>query len=107
MGIFSKINKGMYVYIFLLGATISLIIMYSFISSIQIPSPNWGTYWQFKPLILGPIIAGLGMILAYMALKYMMTLKLPKILSYLFALIIFIIILWVSMVLGFNGTLWD
>jgi len=102
-----KSKGNVYLKAFITGSGISLLITSAYILSVQYPKASWGTYWQIRPLIVGPLIAGLGMLTTFLILKYLSSRQVSKVFAYPFAVLIFILSLWISMVLGFKGTLWN
>ncbi len=104
----SLINQPrMYPRFLLLGAGINLIINVLFITDLDTTNSAWSPFWMVKPLTLGPLITGLGAMLAFYVVKFLINQNISKYISYFSFVAIFIISIWLGIVLGFNGTLWD
>lgn len=91
----------------LTGAIIGLVVISLFVFSVNDPDPAWGNYWRVRPLIITPIIAAFGM-LAFL-LKDLVGPKRPvmRLVIFLLSLFGFIVALWLGIVLGLDGTLWN
>lgn len=91
----------------LLGAGIGLIVISVFVIGAGKGNPEWGNYWQIKPLLLTPFLGAL------VGLCYDVTEPLRRIngwvgrLFFVLSLFGYFAGLWVSLVLGLNGTMWD
>jgi hypothetical protein len=91
----------------LLGATIGLILISLLVFSVKHPNPDWGKWWFIRPLIITPLVASLGSLSFY--LKYFIQPQsiLMRVFIMLLSTIAFIFTLWVGIILGLDGTLWD
>ena len=71
------------------------------------PDPAWGKFWRVRPLIITPLAAAFGF-LAF-SLKDIIRPEgnLYKAVVYMASLVIFVIALWLGIVLGLDGTLWN
>ena len=91
----------------LTGAGIALVMISFFIISAGKGSPGWGDYWRIKPLLLTPCLG------AITGLCYDVTEPLRRLsgwlgrLFLLVSLLGYFIGLWISLVLGLNGTMWN
>lgn len=89
------------------GAGIAFIVISIFVFGVDNPNPEWGKYWIIKPLILTPLAGSVGGIFYY----YMDHLRKEggwiKIVAILLSLLGFLIILWMGVILGLNGTMWN
>ena len=91
----------------LLGATLGLILISLMVFSLKHPNPDWGKWWFIRPLIIVPFVSALGSLSFY--LKDFIAPKsiFARVLVVLLSTIAFIIALWVGIVLGLDGTLWN
>jgi hypothetical protein len=98
----SPIGKPM-----LFGAGIGLIVISYFLIGNGEPNPAWGKLWMIRPLIVVPAAGATGGVFYYFMdhLRYQGGWK--KILANILSLIIFIIGLWLGIVLGLAGTMWN
>lgn len=89
------------------GAGIALIVIIVFLAGAGEPDPEWPQLWIIKPLIIVPLAGALGGLFYYNMdhLRYEGGWR--KVLAILLSLVIYIIVLWLGIVLGLNGTTWD
>lgn len=91
----------------LAGALIALALVSMFVISAGKGNPEWGAGWRIKPLLLTPFLG------AMVGLCYDLTEPLRQLsgwygkLFLVLSFIGYIIGLWISLVLGMNGTMWD
>lgn len=71
------------------------------------PDADWHSLWFIKPLLITPLAGALGGAFYYFMdhLRYKGGWR--RALAYVLSLLGFCIILWLGVVLGLNGTLWD
>lgn len=91
----------------LVGAVIGLGIISLLIFSVNEPNPAWGSYWQVKPLIITPIVSGIGFLSFFLKEYLNPKSDTGKIVVFLLSTISFIVSLWIGTVLGLNGTMWN
>ena len=91
----------------LIGAGIGLVMISVFVISAGKGDPAWGEYWRIKPLLLTPFLGGM------VGLCYDMTEPLRRLsgwqgkLFLVLSLLGYCVGLWISLVLGLNGTMCD
>jgi hypothetical protein len=90
-----------------IGALIGLTFIALFVFPIDNPRPEWGEYWRVRPLLLTPFVAALGAISGYLVLKAGSHYGVNRSVSFIIGLLGFIISLWLGIVLGLAGTLWN
>jgi hypothetical protein len=89
------------------GAWIGLILILFFLIGAGEPDPNWPKLWWIKPLLLVPAAGALGG-LFYYNMDYLRAQGgWREAGAYILSLIVFLIVLWLGIVLGLNGTMWD
>ncbi|RYY34746.1 MAG: potassium transporter KefB [Sphingobacteriaceae bacterium] len=91
----------------LTGAGIAFIAISVFVIGAGQGEPAWGDYWMIKPLLLTPAIGALGGGFFHMVLTFFSNNRWNKAVAVILGVIGFIIIFWIGMVLGLNGTMWD
>ncbi len=91
----------------LMGFIVGLGFIALFISGVDQPNPEWGRFWMLRPLIVTPVVSGIGGIA--LLLPDILGLKTPwkRILGIFGGLLLFIIALWMGIILGLDGTLWN
>ena len=91
----------------LLGATIGLILISLLVFSVKNADPNWGNLWFVRPLIIVPLAGALGSLSFYLKDFIQPRSMWKHVLVILLSTIAFLIALWVGIVLGLDGTLWN
>ena len=91
----------------LIGAAVGLAIIFFFLVSVDRPHPEWGSLWMVKPLVVTPLAGAFGG-----AAFYAINLVIAKggwtsALAFVLGLIVAFVVLWLGIVLGLNGTLWN
>lgn len=103
----STITKESLIKRMLIGAAIGLIVISTFVFSVDHPKPEWGDAWRIKPLILTPIITAIGILSFYLKDFLRPKSQLANLLVIFISAVLFVISIWMGIVLGLNGTLWD
>lgn len=89
------------------GGTIALAVIALFVFSVNTPNPEWGNYWRIKPLLLTPFIGTLGGMAMYYCTRLAAYMQINKVVGFLLSMPVYIVILWIGIILGLNGTLWN
>lgn len=91
----------------LIGATIALAVILTFVLGAE-GNPEWGKYWKIRPLIITPMAGAMGG-MCYYLLDYYFGHEggWKKWLAKIVGVVVFIIGLWIGVVLGLDGTMWD
>ena len=92
----------------LIGAGIAYVLITIFLLIPGVtPDPNWPKFWMIRPLIIVPLAGAMGGVFYH----FMDTLRnqegWKKIVINIVSLIIYIVGLWLGIVLGLDGTLWN
>ena len=90
----------------LVGAGIALLVILFFVLGADNPSPEWGKYWMIRPLIITPAAGAVGGAF-YAFMKYQSSRGFNRPLAILISIVVFLIGLWLGVVLGLDGTMWD
>lgn len=91
----------------LVGAAVGLIIISVFVIGAGSGNTAWGSYWRIKPILLTPLLGAL------VGLCYDATEPLRKVNGWagriflVLSLIGCFVGMWISLVLGLAGTMWD
>ncbi len=91
----------------LIGAGIGLILISFFVFGVDEPNPEWGKLWMIKPLIMVTLAGAVGGAFYYLMDHLSSRGGLNKTVAIILSLIVFIIGLWLGIVLGLNGTMWN
>lgn len=89
----------------LIGAGVGLMVILFFLSSSS-GDHNWGKYWMIRPLIITPMAGAMGGAFYYL-MGLLSRRGLNKTLAVLLSMIVFITGLWLGIVSGLDGTMWD
>ena len=90
----------------LVGAGIALLVISFFIFGVDEPHPEWGKFWMFRPLIITPLAGATGGAF-YSFMKYQSSRNFNRTLANLLSIVVYLIGLWMGIVLGLDGTMWD
>lgn len=91
----------------LLGAGLGLALISFFLLNVDNPNPAWPEYWMIRPLIVVPsAVAGAGLCFHFLD-KYRFENGWNKTFITVLGIVGHIIALWMGMVVGLDGTLWD
>jgi hypothetical protein len=91
----------------LVGAGIGLLLISFFLLSAGAPNPEWGKLWMIRPLIIVPLAGAMGGLCNYFIVNYRNQVGVNKVIAVLLSVIVFMVGLWMGVVLGLDGTLWD
>ena len=89
------------------GAAIGLAIISFFVFNAEAPKPEWGSLWRVKPLLVTPL-AGAACGFFLFAMEYIGARRgWRKSVIYGISLPVFVIGLWIGIILGLDGTMWN
>ena len=91
----------------MLGAGIALLAISFFVFGVDDPNPEWGKFWMIRPLIITPLAGAAGGAVYYFldTLRYKGNLN--GTVAVVLSVMIYIIGLWLGIVLGLDGTMWN
>lgn len=90
----------------LIGGAIALGIITFFLLQVREPNQEWGKLWMIRPLIIVPLAGAVGGGF-YHFINSRSYKNWRKALTVIIGLLVYIIGLWMGIVLGLDGTLWD
>ncbi|HZV68559.1 MAG TPA: hypothetical protein VFG10_03415 [Saprospiraceae bacterium] len=90
----------------LIGGVIAFLVISFFVFGAYEPNPAWGNLWRIKPLLLTPAAGAMGGAFYYF-MEHMSHRGLNKAVAIILSVIGYVIVLWLGVVLGLNGTMWD
>jgi len=91
----------------LIGALIGFGIISLFVFTVTNPNPEWGENWKVRPLIVTPLATALATLSFLLKNLFEPKRKWVKALVVLISTVGFAIGLWLGVVLGLDGTLWN
>lgn len=101
-----SMNKSSLLKGILTGAGIGLLVILFFITGAE-TQPHWPDLWKIRPLIITPLAGAFGGAFFYVSKTMLRREGLNSGLAIILSVIGFIIALWLGVVLGLDGTLWD
>ncbi|HEY5822775.1 MAG TPA: potassium transporter KefB [Cyclobacteriaceae bacterium] len=103
----SKIDQGSIAKRMLVGAAIGLALISFFLISLDEPHPEWGKFWMIRPLIIVPFAGAMGGLCNYFIVTFGHLVGLNKPMAIIISLFVCLVGLWIGVVLGLNGTMWN
>jgi hypothetical protein len=91
----------------LIGGGIALAIIAFFVLGVRQPKPEWGALWMIRPLLVTPIVGAIGGACYYFANNLFILTGWKKVTIGILSVLGFIIALWMGVVLGLAGTMWN
>lgn len=91
----------------LAGAGIGLLLISLFVFSVREPNPAWGKLWMIRPFIIVPFAGAMGGLCNFILIHFRHVIGINKIVAVILSVSVFLVGLWMGMVLGLDGTLWD
>lgn len=102
-----SVNRNTLFIFMLAGAVIGLGIITLFIFTVDDPDPAWPAYWRVRPLIITPLATAAGAAAVYLFNLVMPKTGWLKIVTIILSVIGFLISLWLGIIVGLDGTLWN
>ncbi len=91
----------------LLGGGIAFLLISFFVFGVDEPDPAWGKRWMIKPLLITPIVGAVGGVFYFFMDQLSYRNGFNKTVAILLGLLGFVVALWLGIVLGLNGTMWN
>ena len=90
----------------LIGAGIALVVISFFVFGAD-ANPLWGKYWRIRPFIVTPLAGATGGAFCYFMYQLRSKGRLNPIIAIVVSVAVYLIGLWMGIVLGLDGTMWD
>lgn len=92
----------------LFGAAIALLpALFFVIAGSENPAPSWPKYWMIRPLIIIPFAGAMGGLFYFLTAGFRKQGGTKKIIAIIACLLVYLVGLWMGIILGLDGTLWD
>jgi uncharacterized membrane-anchored protein len=92
----------------IIGAAIALAVILRFVLDVDTPKPEWGSNWMIRPLIITPLSGAAGGFCFYFLDYYLgRNGGWKKSLALAAGIVVYVVGLWLGIVLGLDGTLWN
>ena len=100
-------NNALLIRRVLIGTAIGLAVILSFVLRVNPNHPDWGQYWLIQPLVVTPLAGAAAGICNHFLDFLRIQGSTQKILANILAVLIYIVGLWMGIVLGLHGTMWN
>jgi hypothetical protein len=90
-----------------IGAVAGLAVILFFLSMSDGGDPSWGKYWMIRPLVVGTFAGAMAGFCNYIILHYRALAGLNRPVAVILSVVVSIAGMWMGIVLGFNGTMWN
>jgi hypothetical protein len=90
----------------LVGAGIGLLLISSFLIHAE-ANPAWGKLWMIRPLIIVPLAGAMAGLCNYYLIHFRSLIGVSKTVAIAISVVVSIIGLWMGVVVGLDGTMWD
>lgn len=91
----------------LIGAAIGLAIISIFVFGVDSPDPEWGKFWMVRPLVIVPIAGAMAGLFHFYMNRLHRFGGWKKAAAIAMTALAYIIGLWLGIVLGLDGTMWN
>jgi hypothetical protein len=102
-----QIQKPLLTKQMLIGAGIGLIVILFFIVPVREPNPEWPKFWMIRPLIIVPLAGATAGAFYYFLVHLLFRTGWKKMVGIVLSVLVYFIGLWMGIVLGLDGTLWN
>lgn len=90
----------------LVGWGIGLLVISLFVVPTE-PDPAWGKFWMIRPLIITPMAGAMGGLCNYYIMNFRERVGVNKIVAIILSVFVFIVGMWMGIIVGLDGTLWN
>ena len=102
----SPVQPGSLATQMVVGAGIGLLLISVFIIPAE-ANPAWGKLWMIRPLIITPLAGAMAGLCGYLIISFHELAGLNRTMATIIRLLVLIIGLFLGLVLGMDGTLWN
>lgn len=88
------------------GAGIGLLLVSIFVIPAE-ANPAWGKFWMVRPLVITPLAGAMGGLCSYFIVNFHDQAGINKTIAMILSVAVLIVGLFIGLVLGMDGTLWD
>ena len=91
----------------LLGTVVGVLVVSLFLFSSGEGKPEWGTLWKIRPMIVLPLAGAAWGVCYYFLRQNHSRFGVNKTIAVILGVLGLFIAMWMGVVVGFDGTLWD
>ena len=103
----TQLNRSAFAKPIIIGYVFAFILIAVMVFTVNTPRPEWGKYWMVQPLIVTPLMGAMGGLFFSLVNFFGSKRGLNKIVTVPVGLVGSIIALWLGIVLGLHGTMWN
>jgi peptidoglycan biosynthesis protein MviN/MurJ (putative lipid II flippase) len=100
-------NTALFIKRVLIGSAIGLAVILFFLLRVNPNHPDWGQYWLVQPLIVTPLAGAAAGVCNHFLDFLRIQGSSQKIIANILAVLVYIVGLWMGIVLGLHGTMWN
>jgi len=103
----TQINPRQFAIYALAGAAVAFGVISFFLFSVNSPDPSWPANWRARPLLVTPLAGAAGGAFLYFVTRFKGASRTVRSGLMVFGILSFVIALWIGVVLGLDGTMWN
>jgi hypothetical protein len=105
--LFNRIPLASVLKLMLLGVVIGLVTISFFVFQVNEAPARWAPNWRLKPLLLTPLVSALGIQVFFLKDLLRPDKSWMNVLLLIFSALVYLVALWLGVVLGLDGTMWN
>ena len=106
-GSITQNNRPAFAKPMIIGYVVAFILISMMVFTVNTPRPEWGKLWMVQPLIVTPLAGAMGGLLFSLLIFFGTKRGVNKIITVVLGLLGFIVALWLGIVFGLHGTMWN
>jgi hypothetical protein len=91
----------------IIGGVIGVLVASYFFFSVDSPDPAWGKFWMIRPYLVMTFAGAMGGLCNHFILQYRWVAGINKPIAILISAVVAIVGMFMGIVLGLDGTLWN
>ena len=91
----------------IIGAAAGLLVASYFLLMLNPNHPDWGRFWMIQPLLVLPFAGTMAGLCNYIIMRYRTLIGVNRYIALFGSIMVSIVGLWMGIVLGFHGTMWN
>jgi hypothetical protein len=91
----------------IIGTCVGLFVILFFLLRVNDNHPDWGQYWMIRPLLVTSFAGAMAGLCNYVIIRFHSRFGVNKIIAVIASMLISVIGLWMGIVLGLVGTMWN
>lgn len=91
----------------IIGGIIGVLVASFFYFGVDAPDPEWGKLWMIRPYLVMTFAGAMGGLCNYYILQYRWVVGISKPVAILISAVVAIVGMFMGIVLGLDGTMWN